>query len=299
MKWLHGLCVASTLLTLNACVIDASESGANATVETQTVSFIDPDATKESALGLIFGMPQIDDRLDYEGGDREDWRYIIVSEQGVMSITINVDQPQKIDGGWNIIDSEGRILHRQSFSKTEGYYEFSNFPVKRGIYYFQVFATAGKSIYTIATSFTPSAVAPATTEPEPQTATEEPEERVAKKSTAKKPAKPSRAKRSADDDDEPKPKPKPKAEKTESASSGQKVTGFISLITPKADGSAEITIRNAGKNKGVETGAIGKISGTSIKIEMIQCFPTSCKALIPASANPKGLKKGADVEFSL
>ena len=81
MKRLSLLLAGWALFALNACVIDASESGANATVETQTETFIDPDATKESALGLIFGMPQIDDRLDYPGGDREDWRYIIVAEQ--------------------------------------------------------------------------------------------------------------------------------------------------------------------------------------------------------------------------
>ncbi len=287
LPWLFAVCA---LIGLNACVIDASESGANAAVETQTETFIDPDATKETALGLIFGMPQIDDRLDYPGGDREDWRYIVVAEQGVMSVTINVDQPQKIDGGWNIIDAEGRILHRQSFSKTEGYYEFSNFPVKRGIYYFQVFATGGKSIYTIATSFTPTVAAappPAVQDDDGDDEIEEPVKEKTDK-TKKKPVK-------KETPDEPKP---PKKENP-AAASGKTVTGFISLITPKSDGSAEVTIRNAGKNKGVETGAVGKILGTSIKIETTQCFATSCKALVPASANPKGLKQGADVEFSL
>ncbi len=284
LPWLFAVCA---LIGLNACVIDASESGANAAVETQTETFIDPDATKETALGLIFGMPQIDDRLDYPGGDREDWRYIVVAEQGVMSVTINVDQPQKIDGGWNIIDAEGRILHRQSFSKTEGYYEFSNFPVKRGIYYFQVFATGGKSIYTIATSFTPTVAAPAVQDDDAEEEFEEPVKKKTDKSK-KKPVK-------KETPDEPKP---PKKDKP-AAASGKTVTGFISLITPKSDGSAEVTIRNAGKNKGVETGAVGKILGTSIKIETTQCFATSCKALVPASANPKGLKQGADVEFSL
>ena len=107
----------------------------------------------------------------------------------------------------------------------------------------------------------------------------------------------SKKKAKKQDDDE--PAPKKKAEKPAPVATGKTVKGFISLITPKSDGSAEVTIRNAGKNKGVETGAIGKIVGTSIKIEMTQCFPTSCKALVPASANPKGLKQGADVEFSL
>ena len=116
-----GLSIFCGLLGLCGCVIDGSESGVNATVETQTEQYIDLDNNKNGALGLIFGMPQIDDRLDFNGGDREDWRYIIVTDQGNMSISINVDSPTQIDGGWNIYDSELRELHSQSFSKNESF----------------------------------------------------------------------------------------------------------------------------------------------------------------------------------
>ena len=274
------------LALLAGCVVDGSESGANATVESQTETFIDLDNKKEGALGLIFGMPQIDDRLDYNGGDREDWRYIIVAEQGNMSITINVDNPSSVDGGWKIIDSEGRTLHHQSFSKSQGYYEFPSFPVKRGVYYFQTFATAGKSIYSIATSFQPQVVAPPPEEPE-----EEFEEEEVEEERPKKARKPRKKQEEADE--------KPAKSTKKQAATGTKIKGFISIITPKSDGSAEITVRDIGKNKGIETGAVGTIEGTSTKIEMTQCFATSCRALVPASANPKGLKKGANVVFSV
>ena len=281
-------CIAAALwglFTVAGCVVDGSESGVNASIETQTeaANFIDLDNKKEGALGLIFGMAQIDDRLDYNGGDREDWRYILVSEPGTMTIKINVDQPANIDGGWNIIDSEGRTLHRQSFSKSQGYYEFSNFPVKRGVYYFQTFATAGKSVYTIATSFQPNLAPPP--EPEPE---EEPEpERVEHKPRPKV------------KHDSPKPEPKPEPKPKPAADTTKRVIGFISIITEKSDGSAEITIRDAGKNKGVETGAVGVIEGTNQKIETTQCFATSCRAYVPASSNPKSLKKGANVVFKV
>ncbi|MBO5753588.1 MAG: hypothetical protein J6S69_07870 [Proteobacteria bacterium] len=273
-----------SLAFMAGCVVDGSESGINATVESQTETFIDLDSKKEGALGLIFGMPQIDDRLDYNGGDREDWRYIIVAEQGNMSITINVDAPADIDGGWKIIDSEGRTLHHQSFSKSQGYYEFPTFPVKRGVYYFQTFATAGKSIYSIATSFQPQMAPPPPPEPEEEFEEEVEEERPKK---ARKPRK-----TQSDDDKPAKPAKKP-------AASGNKIKGFISIITLKSDGSAEVTIRDIGKNKGIETGAIGTIEGTSIKLEMTQCFATSCRTIVPESANPKGLKKGANVIFAV
>ena len=148
------------LSMLNGCVIDGSDSGANAAIETQSEAALtfDTDATREGALGLIFGMPQIDDRLNFDAGDKEDWRYIVVAEAGVMSITLNLDTPQTIQGGWNIYDSEERALLRQSFVQGQGFYEFPNFPVKPGIYYFQTFATSGKSIYTLATSFSPRQV---------------------------------------------------------------------------------------------------------------------------------------------
>lgn len=268
------------------CVVDGSDSGVNATVESQTEMFIDLDNKKEGALGLIFGMPQIDDRLDYEGGDREDWRYIIVAEQGNMSITINVDAPTKIDGGWKIIDSEGRTLHHQSFSKSQGYYEFPNFPVKRGVYYFQTFASAGKSIYSIATSFQPQLAPP----PPPP---EEPEEEIEEEVEEERPRKARKPRKKKEEADEA-PRPAKKQ-----AASGKKIKGFISIITLKSNGSAEITIRDIGKNKGIEAGAIGTIEGTSVKLEMSKCFATSCRAVVPESANPKGLKKGANVVFSV
>lgn len=279
------------LFVLGGCVIDGSESGANATVETQTDSYIDLDNSKDGALGLIFGMPPVDDRLDYPGGDREDWRYIVVTETGSMSIKINVDAPQSLEGGWNIIDSEGRTLHREAFSKSQGYYEPAPFPVKRGVYYFQTFATAGKSIYTIGTNFVPAPAA------EPVVAYNEPVEEV--EEVVEESPKPARTgtHKSKSSTDSGKSVSASKAAKNDD--SGSRLVGEITVMTEQSDGSYEVTIKGVGKNKGVETGAVGTIEGKSIKIEMTQCFATSCRALIPEKANPKSLKKGAKVIFRL
>lgn len=281
---------------LGGCVIDGSESGVNATVETQTETYIDLDNSKDGALGLIFGMPPIDDRLDYAGGDREDWRYIVVTEPGMMSIRINVDAPQSLEGGWNIIDSEGRTLHREAFSKSQGFYEPAPFPVKRGVYYFQTFATSGKSIYTIGTTYNPSPAVPETqvvayNEPE------EEEEYVAD-SSASSHHRTSHASKPSSDSGRSSASSSSKPKKEEAAT-GTRLVGEITVMTEKSDGSYEVTVKGVGKNKGVETGAIGTIDGTSIKIEMTQCFSTSCRALIPEKANPKSLKKGAKVIFRI
>lgn len=268
--------------TIGACVIDGSDSGSYAKVESQSDHEVDLDATREGALGLIFGMAQIDDRLDVGANDREDWRYILVAESGVMSIIINIDTPTTIDGGWNIIDSEGRTLHRQSFSKTQGYYDFKDFPVKKGIYFFQIFATEGKSIYTIATSFRPNMPEPFIVED-----LSEPEEDTPTRTRPKKTREPSTS-----------TTPTTPVKETPPKVEGKRVVGFVSLVTPQNDGSAEITIRNAGKDKGIEAGSIGQIEGTSMKIETTQCFATSCRAIIPNFASTKDLKKGANVVFT-
>ncbi len=277
------------LTALNGCVIDGSESGANASVEAQTdiATAYDTDSKREGALGLIFGMPPIDDRLDYAHNDKEDWRYIIVAEPGTMSITLTLDTPQDIEGGWNIYDSNERVLHRQSFSHSQVTYEFPSFPVKPGLYYFQTYASSGKSVYTLGTSLSAYQPAPAP-EPEPRhvetTPTTQPTPKPAPKPSPKTPK--------TDSDSKPS-KPSAPAE----SNSGQKVTGFISLITPQADGTAKVKISNCGKNKGIESGAIGKLEGLNIKIEMMQCLPTSCTAILPASVNVKSLKEGANVIF--
>jgi hypothetical protein len=290
------------LLPVSGCVIDGSESGANATVENQIEQYIDLDNSKEHPLGLIFGMPEVDDRLDYNSGDREDWRYIVVTEPGMMTISLNLDTPKDIKGSATIVDSEGRMVRTQPFIAGQGFYEFRDIPVTRGIFYFQTLASEGKSIYTIAASYraTPTVAAYTPPPPPPQPVYEEeeyepdPPPKVNEPRRNPRPSKPSKTSGSSGGSHEPKKPPK-----EEASSGGTRLVGNITVMTPKADGSYEVTIRNVGKDKGVESGAIGTIEGTSIKIETTQCFATSCRALIPESANPKSLKKGANVIFKV
>lgn len=280
LAWL-GASSLLALATFSGCVIDGSESGANASVEAQTDISLeyDTDSKREGALGLVYGMSPIDDRLDFNKNDKEDWRYIIIAMSGQLTITLNLDTPDKIEGGWKLYDSESRSIYAQSFSRGQNFYEYS-FPVKPGIFYFQTFADSGSSIYTVGTTFTPSQVVMPAPDPEP-----EPDpEPVTKPKTKKH--------RDASSGDSEKPRAK-----SEPADDGATIKGFISLITPKDDGTAEVKISGCGKNKGVESGAIGKLEGTNIKIEMTQCLATSCRAIIPASVDLKKLKKGANVIF--
>ena len=316
--------VLSALFVIGGCVVDGTESGANASVNPQTdaVEVRDSDASSETAMGLIFNMGPIDDRLNYEGGDKKDWRYMIVTEPGTVSIKIRLDTPANIMGGWNIFDSKNRTMYSQRFDPGVGYYSSDDLNVQRGVYYFEVYADSGKSIYTVEAIYKPG-IAMVQAPPEPvddcrgQYCDECDGAGCKRRPSDPGPTKPCKGKPCSECNGKgcikdggggggtpppPSCKGKPCSECNGPGCKepeGNKVKGFIAVITEKPDGSAEITIRDVGKNKGVQTGMVGYIEGTKIKIETTQCFPTSCRALIPASANPKSFKKGANVVFTV
>ncbi|MGI5829700.1 MAG: hypothetical protein ACOX8U_05975 [Bradymonadia bacterium] len=277
---LFSFVAAIGILHLGACVVGETEQS-NAPIETQTGTIIDSDSSKEKALGLIFGMPQIDDRLDVNAGDMEDWRYIIVPEAGQMSISINIDTPGTIQGGWSIYDYNERTLITESFNPNQSFYQLKSVPVEKGIYYFKTYAVSGKSIYTIGTQYTANPTQPVIAEIE-EPEVEEPVARPRRpRKTTRTPAK-----------TESRPTPPPKA-------GAKTVKGFISIITPQTDGSAKITIRNAGTKFGVNTGDVGYIENGGLKIETTDCRATSCIAIIPERANPKALKENSNVIFTI
>ena len=284
----------------SACVVDGSESGANAPIQTQTVTEIDKDNSYKRALGLFFDVQKIDDSIDASAGDSEDWRYIIVTQPGVITLKIGLDSPDKVTGEFNIQDAQGRSLRKVPIESKDKYYEISDISVAEGIYYFQFMITQGATTYTIGAEFKaqeaqPVLVADNTPPPEPPQPVAKPEKtEKTTKTTNTKSTKDKKDK--TNKDKEPKTtekKPEPVAE-----APTQKVTGFISIITPKPDGSAEITIRDVGKNKGVEAGAVGTVDGTSMKLKTTQCFATSCRAVIQ-SADTKSIKQGANVVFKV
>lgn len=284
------IALAAGLCIFGGCVIDGSESGANAAVEAQTDVYLDYDNNRDGALGLIFGMTAINDRLDFASGDSEDWRYIVVAEPGDVTIKFRVDKPGNITGGWKVIDSNNRTLKEEMFKSTQEYYEYQ-FNALRGVYYFQTYTTGGGSIYTLGAEY--QRTQPKIVEEE-VVVEEEPEEKP--EPVKARPEKKKRGSSKVKSESEPEQlKTSKKEEPADNA--GHRLVGQITGMTPKSDGSYEITIRGVGKNKGLEKGSKGTIEGTSIKIETSQCFATSCRAIIPEKYNPKSLKKGANVVF--
>lgn len=276
------------------CVVDGPENQADAPIETQTDVKVDPDNSYKKALGLFFDL-KVDESIDFNGQDSEDWRYIIVPEAGLLTLNLSLDTPNGVNGTIKIQDAQERAQRTLVIEDGKGFYQIADLDVTQGIYYFQIMVTKGASTYTVGAEFKSRPTQPVLVAD--NTPTPEPPAPVTDEKTKPKP-KP-KPKPDENTDKKTKPAPPPKPEPVAEPVVTKKVTGFISLITPKPDGSAEVTIRDVGKNKGVEAGAVGNVEGTKMKLKTTQCFPTSCRAVIPESADPKSIKQGANVTFSV
>ena len=150
----------------------------------------DEGGNVSTAQGLFFGM-SVDDRLNTELGDDVDWRYILVTEPGKLSVQLRLDNPQMM-GNWYLRDEVGRVIHFKRLDPREEFYEIVDVPVEPGRYYFHIEAIKGSTIYTVKSTFAarPRAIADVSVgRGEPQVVRNQPEdqERILLKKPKPKP----------------------------------------------------------------------------------------------------------------
>ncbi|MDX9723466.1 MAG: hypothetical protein RBU37_22145 [Myxococcota bacterium] len=252
------------------------------------IKFVDTDGSQSAANGLFFDMGPVDDRLNTSAGDSQDWRYIIIPTSGRLSVTVNVDDPN-MPGAWVLRDPEGRTVHQQSLNPAQGFYEVRSLPVRPGQYYFQISAFESASPYTVGATFEPDPEPVVVAEVEPEPEVEEPKEKVRSSRGSK------------DKTDKPKKDPKPKTDEPKddagAASAGNtKVVGTVTLVTPRDDGTAEITIRGVGGANGVTEGMKGKVEGLSVSVKTTKCYTTKCEAVV-SGASARDLREQGKVVF--
>ena len=143
---------ASWAALLSLMVLFTVAGCRNTKADKKSFSF-NPDegGNMATAQGLFFNM-NIDDRLNTELGDDVDWRYILVTEPGKLSVRLNVDNPYMM-GNWYVRDGLGRVLHTERLDPRENFYEVLDIPVEPGRYFFHFEAIKGSSIYTVQSSF--------------------------------------------------------------------------------------------------------------------------------------------------
>ena len=230
------------LYSLSGCVLDGSEGGVNAPIETQTEVNMDSDSQRESALGLIYGLSAYDS-LNVPAGDSTDWRYIIVTDSGNLKVQFSLQSPDKTKGEWGITDAQGRELDSRFFSANR---DEISIDVSRGVYFFRAQAAEGASEYTVKAEFTPKQVEPKVTAP-----VEEPDEEVT--NTPSKPKTPRT--------------PKP-------TSSAKVIKGKITNFTEKSDTEAQLKISF---DEPVKKGTSYK-PNSDITVTMTACSGKTCQA---------------------
>jgi len=249
----------------------------------------DPDGDMGTANGLFFDLPPVDDRLNSGSGDSSDWRYIIVPRTGMMSVSLNVDDPSMV-GAWYLHDPEGRVIHSEVFTEAHGYYELASMPVEPGRYYFRITAEKGASVYTVGAKYTadPMKEVVEVAEVVEEPVVEVKKDKKDKKDTSKdvkKDTKKETPKETGDDDDA-----------GSSAVGNTKVTGTITLATEKEDGTVEVTIRGVGKSNGVTNGMKGTVEALGIKVKATNCKTTKCDGIV-TGATARQLRENGKVVF--
>lgn len=251
--------------------------------------YVDPDGDQGTANGLFHDMPPVDDRLNAQGGDSEDWRYIIVPTSGRLSLTLNVDDPS-MAGNWALHDPKGRVIHSEAFDAARGFYQLPEMPVEPGTYHFQISAAKGGSVYTVGVGYVADPVVASAPVEEPVEEIEEPEEEEDK---------PRRSSRRDKKPREKKPEKKPEAKDAGDEVVGtNSVSGSITLATEVDGGKVEIVIRGVGKANGVTSGMKGKVKGLGATVKTTSCSSRKCNAVVEG-VDARTLREHGEVEFKV
>jgi hypothetical protein len=108
------------------------------------------DGSRDEAAGLSEGR-SMTDRLEGEGGDNTDWKYLDLDEIGTLTVTVNFDHPERLTGAYvDLYDAFGARIRREDVTPDQTAYTFRDeveeSPSKR---YIRLYAQNGTSIYTI------------------------------------------------------------------------------------------------------------------------------------------------------
>jgi hypothetical protein len=207
------------------------------------------DAVRDQALAVFIDRTGTD-RLDGQGGDNTDWKYVDVVDKGRLRINVSMDSPQSLLGGEvGFYDEFGNRLERFMVTTNQSNYIFAveveKIPNK---YFVRAFTKDGGSVYSVGATL---ALAAAPPPPQPfQPVVEAPPEPVAAptpRRRTKRRARPPAAKKPP-----PPPPPPPAADAVP-------VIGRVIRSIPAADNtSVTLTVRLP-SNSGVTRGTRGKL----------------------------------------
>lgn len=205
------------------------------------------DGVRDQAMGLFVNESSITDGLDADEGDNTDWRYVDVTDEGRLTVTVSVDKPDQLSGGEvSVHDEFGGQLERQLVAGSRSTFTFAQEVEKSPTRFFvRVFAEGGRSPYSVGAmqSIRASKVVapPKVAEPEPPPDVE-PEPPPRRPPPGRQPRKVSTPKRTVAVTPPPSRPEPPPAQPLAAA-----IEGFVTrVIAGKNNESCELTIRLTG-----------------------------------------------------
>ncbi|MFA5623668.1 MAG: hypothetical protein WC966_01235 [Bradymonadales bacterium] len=232
------------------------------------------DGSRDSATQLLINSPRTDS-ISAPEGDNEDWYFFVPQEEGLITLSLNIDKPAEMEGQILLLDAFGQNLNTMGLSKGQSLYEFPSFSVKPDRYFVALKCTAGSSPYTIRASFSlppppPPVEEPPEIEPEPS-----------KRCVPISRCNPKRGDRCCRPKET---KPVESEDETVIPATAKTVIGTIVLVTPREDALADIKINGIGKRNGVRPGAKAVLRGLKRKVSIYACQTTYCNATVKATS---------------
>ena len=110
-----------------------------------------PDKRRNGAMEFHIGLTT-SDSLNYEAGDKTDWKYFSVSSEGIIDITFAFEN-RKARGTVNVRDARGLLI--TAMEDQESPLMKQQFHAEPGYYYLEIWCMREKTQYTVEVQFTP------------------------------------------------------------------------------------------------------------------------------------------------
>lgn len=114
----------------------------------------DDDRNRHAARGVFFDR-EIEDSLNAAEGDEKDWKYVIIPESGVLSLSIVFDD-HDLRATVSIYDPQGRPEQTFEYYSAYEYGHTGSLQVTPGVYYLKIEAENDvRSLYSVRVEFEP------------------------------------------------------------------------------------------------------------------------------------------------
>jgi hypothetical protein len=246
------LAFVTALSPLLAC---ATTSGSGAGIDRQ----------RDGALA-VFVNRKVNDSINVPDGDDVDWKFVDINKNGIMSVAISFDDPDRVSGEVVLRDNFATVIERRVIKAGRTFYAFEPFNAIRGRYYIEVRGLDGASVYTIGVALEEPKFGVSVIPVNPLAPTEDRGGGRTFKSGGGKKVEGDAKKIDSEGGTPPEADAKPEGGGDQSGTIG--VSGNIRRITPVEDGGSLLTVCFGNNGDLILAGTGGSINGLGARVVM-------------------------------